>query len=71
MISEHNRLIQQTADQGNIGRIQLRQMQVDDIGMPDTYPGPKEHGRHEHTLADVRQYVGTDDLYPIPVLPGG
>ena len=66
MIGEHDRLIQQPADQGNVGRIQLGQVQVDDISMADIYPGPIEHGRHEHTLADMHQHMRADDLHTIP-----
>jgi len=70
VIGEHDRFMQYAADQGNIGCVQLGQVQVDDISLANLPPGPIKHAWHEHTLTDVGDHARTDDLDTLSQLTG-
>ena len=52
VIGEHHRLAQQAAQERQRGSVELRQVQVQHIRLARQLPGPRQHARHHHPLAD-------------------
>jgi len=55
MVGQHHRLVHHFADPGDVGCIQLRNVQVDHIGPAHQFPGDGGHGRHDQPLANAHQ----------------
>ena len=65
VIGEDRGLAEETGAQGHAGRVELREMQLDDIVARDQFSGDPPKSRGEHALADAERDRDAENLHAV------
>jgi len=65
VISQHGGFAEETGAEGHARRVELRQVELDHVVLPDQFGGDQAEGRGDNALADAHRYRHADDAHAI------